>query len=78
MNGLFSRAGASVLTIVELESGIFLYEFRKDGRVFDTWHRTIDDAKNQAAYNFKDSVGTWNPMPADISDFRTFAREISN
>jgi hypothetical protein len=76
VNGLFSRAGNSILMIVELESGIFLYEFRKEGLVGDTWHRTVEDAKHQAAYSFGKSAGVWQPIPAGKSDWRAFAREL--
>jgi hypothetical protein len=44
-----------VLLIVddrEDTSGVFLYEHQTDGSGFDTWHRTVDEAKVQATYQF--------------------------
>ena len=32
-------------------SGVFLYQHQTDGSGFDTWHRTIDEAKEQATYS---------------------------
>jgi hypothetical protein len=40
-------------------SGVFLYQHQADGSGFDTWHRTIDEAKEQAAYQFGLSPQGW-------------------
>jgi hypothetical protein len=74
---LFSRAGKVILIIATKPDGVFLYEYREDGRIFDTWHRTVDDAKHQATYYFGDTVEAWRPVPDYVSDLHTFAREIA-
>jgi hypothetical protein len=38
MNRQFTLAGSSVLVIEETPDGCFLYEFRSDGFIADTWH----------------------------------------
>jgi hypothetical protein len=56
MTRLVTRTGESVVLIEEKSDGLFLYEFRSDGFVGDTWHQTIDHAKEQAAHDFDNAI----------------------
>jgi hypothetical protein len=56
--------------------GLFLYEHRNDGSVWDTWHRTVDDAKDQAAFEFGTSAAAWISVPRDVADPIKFARDL--
>jgi hypothetical protein len=40
-------------------TGVFLYQHQTDGSGFDTWHRTIDEAKEQATYQFGLAPQAW-------------------
>jgi hypothetical protein len=67
-----------VLLIEENPDGVFLYDCAQDGSGSDTWHRTIQDAKAQAEYQFGWSPEDWANVPAETADPIKFAREISN
>ena len=74
MNRQFTLAGSSVVVIEETPDGCFLFEFRSDGFIADTWHLTIADAKIQAAYAFGSNlIPTWTPVPAHVTDLNAFA-----
>ena len=53
---LVAQLGDRTVLLIEDDrentSGVFLFERRADGSQFDTWHRTIEDAKEQATYQF--------------------------
>ena len=71
---LVATARTSVLLIEEKDDGIFLYEFRSDGFIGDTWHRTVAEAKAQAKYDFGDGVSPWQEVPPEIADPVAFGR----
>jgi hypothetical protein len=67
---------AYFLTIEEEADQIFLYRFGKDGAcVGDTWHRNVDEAKEQALYEYGDAVGQWIDVPPDRKDTVAFGLE---
>jgi hypothetical protein len=67
---------AYFLTIEEEADQIFLYRFGKDGVcVGDTWHRNVDEAKEQALYEYGDAVGQWTDVPPDQKDMGAFGLE---
>jgi hypothetical protein len=67
---------ASVLVIEQEEDGIFLLRLTSDGRtVGDTWHRSIDEAKEQATYEFDGLVSEWKRVPSEVGDIVRFALE---
>ena len=48
------------LLIEEQSDGIFLYHESTDGKRFgDTWHKTVEDAKHQARWQFSDLITEW-------------------
>jgi hypothetical protein len=66
-------ARPSVLVIEEKKDGVFLFRFASDGHcVGDTWHRTIDEAKEQAGYEFENLVSAWGAVPTGIEDVVAF------
>jgi hypothetical protein len=75
---LVAKAKTSILLIEEKPEGFFLFEFRDDGFVGDTWHRTIEDAKAQANYDFGNSISAWQEVPLEIADPVAFGRAIPN
>jgi hypothetical protein len=56
------------------EQGVFLYGYSATGEFCgDTWHQSIEDAQNQAVYEFGDGVGEWEEVPSGIEDARDYA-----
>ena len=49
------------LTICEDGGGIFLLKENAQGTVFDTWHETVDQAKQQAESEFE--ITGWVSVP---------------
>lgn len=59
----------AVLLIEPSESGVLLIRYADDGRFAgDTWHATVDEAKEQAAYEFGQTISAWQDLPADVND----------
>lgn len=73
MERLSARLRGSVLIIEETAEGVYLYTFPKIGFAGDTWHRNVDEAKEQAGPSLN-----WTPIAPSVSDLRAYAREISN
>lgn len=54
-------------------TGALLYRFDSKGEcVGDTWHRTIEEAKNSAAAEYKGLVQNWQEIPDGV-DINAFA-----
>lgn len=75
MARLLAKANASIVVIEEKPDGIFLYEFRDDGFIGDTWHQTIEHAKDQAQQDFGSSVSAWRVVPDSVTDLQAFAHQ---
>lgn len=74
MNRLSTHAGPMALIIEETSEGCFLYSFGPDGFTGDTWHPSVDEAKEQATQFFgKNSIPIWTPVPDSITDLVAFA-----
>jgi hypothetical protein len=64
---------ALFLVIKEEQSGIFLYRYSASGDcVGDTWHMSVDEAKDQAAYEYEGLVGEWSSVPPEVDDVVSF------
>ncbi len=64
---------AALLVIEEKADGIFLYRYASDGSYAgDTWHMNIEEAKQQAAFEFAGVSIHWNDVPGDVEDVVTF------
>jgi hypothetical protein len=67
-------ARAAVLSIEVEDDGVFLYRFAADGAFAgDTWHQTLDEALEQAKFEFSDAISDLTPVPVDVEDVVTFA-----
>ena len=63
-----------VLVIEEKPDGFFLFRLTADGSVAgDTWHLSLNDAKQQAAYEYGDGLGEWRQVPEEVADIVDFA-----
>ncbi len=55
-------------------SGVMLYRYTAQGEFGgDTWHETIADAKEQAIFEYRDALGRWSEVPADVTDAHAYA-----
>ena len=64
---------AALLVIEHKPDGVFLYRFTADRRcVGDTWHETLDAAKQQAAFEFDHLLSDWKEVPGDLVDAVSF------
>src|ERR1700719_328541 len=60
---------ARFLTIELTAAGFFLFRFAEDGVCAgDTWHASIDEAKDQANYEYGNALGRWLDIPDDTPD----------
>lgn len=66
--------GAAVLlAIEERPDGVFLFRFTANGEAAgDTWHRSVQEAQDQARYEFGDLLPQWKPVPDDVEDVVSF------
>ena len=56
------------LTIMEMDSGIFLHRFDGEGRcVGDTWHTSVEEARDQARFEYNCDDNTWKSIPDHIA-----------
>jgi hypothetical protein len=52
----------------------FLFRYTRDGQdCGDTWHQSVDDAKEQAVIEYGTALGAWVPVPDDEPDVRGYA-----
>lgn len=64
---------AALVTIEEKPDGVFLFRFTADGQIVgDTWHMTVDEAKQQAKFEYNDALTAWIPVPAEVEDSISF------
>jgi hypothetical protein len=62
------------LMIEEKSKGVFLFRFMADGRcVGDTWHLNVEDAKEQAEYEYKGFLTAWSDVPVEVENPIAFA-----
>jgi hypothetical protein len=62
--------------IIEANSdrSVALNRFSADGTFAgDTWHATLDEAKDQASYEYEDALSTWREIPNNVTDAVSFA-----
>ena len=49
--------------ISEEPSGFFLFHYNADGEcISDTWHESLEEAKEQASFEFEIEDNDWTPM----------------
>jgi hypothetical protein len=55
-------------------SGPMVYRYTAQGDFAgDTWHEDIEQAKEQAEFEYGDALGEWREVPLDVSDPHTYA-----
>ena len=63
-----------VLLVIEVKTdGVFLFRFSAEGRcVGDTWHKSVDEAKSQAKFEFNELTSVWKVVPEQTDDVLSF------
>jgi hypothetical protein len=68
-----------VVAIVEKEDGIFLERLLTDGTVVgDTSHTDMEEAREQAQWEYGTLLGRWLDVPSDVPDDGLAAFAIAN
>ena len=63
-----------VLLVADADPGAMLFRYTAHGEAAgDTWHPSPDDAREQAAEEYGDALGEWEPVPAEVADAHRFA-----
>ena len=63
----------ALVCIEETSDGVFLFRFTADGHVVgDTWHTTVEEAKQQARFEFPELLSGWKVVPAEVEDVVEF------
>jgi hypothetical protein len=66
-----------VLLVIEVKpDGVFLFRFSAESRcVGDTWHKSVDEAKSQAEFEFNGLTSIWKVVPEKTNDVFLFGFE---
>lgn len=69
---------ADVLVLEPLDDGNFmlLRYTAKGDYCGDTWHQSLDEAKQQAAFEFENAVGMWVDAPRDTDAALAYALHL--
>jgi hypothetical protein len=60
---------ARFVTIGLTTEGFFLFRYAQDGAFSGyTWHRSVEEAKDQANYEYRKALGEWLEIPGDAAD----------
>ena len=63
-----------VLVVADTGAGAMLFRYTAHGEFGgDTWHATVDDAREQAVYEYGESLGEWVEVGDDVQDAHVFA-----
>jgi len=57
------------LLLEQRTEGVFLFRYGSQGQcVGDTWHMSVQDAMDQAAFEYPDTALDWQDIPAEVAD----------
>jgi hypothetical protein len=63
-----------ILLIGDADPGAMLFRYTVHGEFGgDTWHPSIDAAREHAIYDYSDALGDWIDVPDDIEDAHAYA-----
>ncbi len=63
---------------VQSTKGFYLYRYTKYGEFCgDTWHPDLEQAKNQAIFEYGESLEKWKEIPGDLEDVKKFIKNFS-
>jgi len=63
----------ALVAIEEKPDGVFLFRFTANGEVVgDTWHMNVEEAQQQARFEFGELLSEWKAVPPDVHDVAAF------
>jgi hypothetical protein len=63
-----------VLVVPDADGGAMLFRYTAHGEFGgDTWHGTVEEAREQAAFEYDEALEPWIEVPTDIGDAHAFA-----
>jgi hypothetical protein len=63
-----------ILLIGDADPGAMLFRYTVHGEFGgDTWHPSVEAAREHAIYDYSDALGDWIDVPDDIADAHAFA-----
>ncbi|MDQ3950252.1 MAG: hypothetical protein M3282_07885 [Gemmatimonadota bacterium] len=63
-----------VLVVANDDAGAMLFRYTAHGEFGgDTWHATLAEAQEQAAYEYGDALLSWMEVPGEVTDAHAFA-----
>ncbi len=67
-----------ILLIGDAEPGAMLFRYTAHGEFGgDTWHPTIEAAREHAIYDYSDALGNWIDVPDDVQDAHAYAIQFA-
>ena len=58
-----------VVVLFDYEDGPMLYRYASSGEFAgDTWHQSLDQAKDQAEFEYESALGPWHEIPEDVAE----------
>jgi hypothetical protein len=68
-----------IIVVSTRPDGIFLERFDKTGAdAGDSWHQSIEEAKEQAREEYGESLGAWTPVPDSEEDPVAFGLRLAD
>lgn len=65
-----------LLLISSASDGVYLYRYADDGTYSgDTWHPVLEEADEQADFEFGTALGEWQEIPESIADPHAYVLE---
>lgn len=63
-----------ILLIAGPDPGAMLFRYTAEGELGgDTWHPSLDSAREQVEYEYEDALGDWVHVPAAVDDAHAYA-----
>jgi hypothetical protein len=63
-----------ILLVADADPGAMHFRYPAHGELAgDTWHPSIEDAREHAIYDYSDALGDWVDVPEDIVDAHAYA-----
>jgi hypothetical protein len=63
-----------ILLIADDDPGAMLFRYTAHGEFGgDTWHPSVEEAREHAIYDYSDALGDWVDVPETVEDAHTYA-----
>lgn len=63
-----------ILLIADGDASAMLFRYTAHGEFAgDTWHPSVDDAREHAIYDYSDALGEWVDVPDEVQDAHAYA-----